>query len=111
MTTLLTSVPAARQARVPGDDGRVIRARDARFSRRDDPAALGGCTPMATTVPATPAVGGQSLDEVLVDAWEGLVAHRSVACPVCSGPLRPRYGATSRTPVGGRCEQCGSTLS
>ncbi|WP_372788823.1 hypothetical protein [Paraconexibacter sp.] len=111
MAPVSTLIPATRARRVPGDDGRTISARDARLVRREEPTALGGPSPMTTTVPAAPAVGGQSLDERLVDAWEGLVTHRSVACPICAGVLRPRYGATSRTPIGGRCETCGSTLS
>jgi len=112
--TMTLFPPQARAhpvAFIPGDDGTVILARDARPVRRDDPAAPGGLTPQATTVPAASAVGGQSLDDVLVGAWEGLTAHRSVACPVCRGALRPRYGATSRTPIGGRCDDCGTTLA
>ena len=53
--------------------------------------------------------GEATLDDVIVGAWEGLLAHRTVSCPVCSGALAPRYGAGS-APVGGRCNDCGSTL-
>ena len=57
------------------------------------------------------AVGGEpTLDDVLVDAWEGLTAQEPVACPVCDGELVPQYGAHAR-PVAGRCKACGSVLS
>ena len=56
-------------------------------------------------------VGGEpTLDEMIVGAWEGLIAHRVVACPVCEGPMRPEYGAHAR-PVRGKCERCATTFS
>ena len=56
-------------------------------------------------------MGGQaSLEDVISGAWEGLVAHRSAACPVCGGHMAPRYGASGLAPVGGRCTDCGSVL-
>ena len=53
---------------------------------------------------------GPTLDELLVEVWEGLAADRSARCPVCSGALEPRYGA-GPAPVGARCRDCGSELS
>ena len=53
--------------------------------------------------------GGPTLDELLVSAWEGLRSDHPVECPVCGGPMRPRYAAGPR-PVGGRCGSCGSEL-
>lgn len=53
--------------------------------------------------------GRPTLDDLIVGAWEGLSAHHTVSCPVCSGALAPRYGA-GPAPVGGRCRDCGSTL-
>ena len=53
--------------------------------------------------------GEATLDDVVVGAWEGLLGHRTVSCPVCRGALAPRYGA-GPAPVGGRCTDCGSTL-
>jgi hypothetical protein len=53
--------------------------------------------------------GGRTLDEVLVGAWEGLLAHHPVTCPVCSSAMEPRYGS-GPGPVGGRCKGCASTL-
>ncbi len=56
-------------------------------------------------------VGGEpTLDEMIAGAWEGLIAHRAVACPVCAGPMRPAYGAQA-LPIGGRCESCATTFS
>ncbi len=56
-------------------------------------------------------IGGEStLDEVLAGVWEGLAAHRSVECPVCGAEMEPEYGAHAR-PIGGRCRECGSTLT
>jgi hypothetical protein len=52
---------------------------------------------------------GPTLDDVLSAAWEGLAGHQSVTCPVCTGPMAPRYGSGAK-PVGGRCQRCGSTL-
>ena len=53
--------------------------------------------------------GELSLDDLVVGAWEGVTAHRTVACPVCEGRLTPRYGA-GRAAVGGACSDCGSQL-
>jgi hypothetical protein len=60
-------------------------------------------------------VGGEpTLDEVLASAWEGLTAHRTVACPVCGGSMEPA-GAQPHEARGtsavGRCRSCDSTLS
>ena len=52
---------------------------------------------------------GATLDHILTAAWDGLAAHHSVTCPVCSGSMAPRYGSGAK-PVGGRCTRCGSTL-
>jgi hypothetical protein len=54
--------------------------------------------------------GGPTLDELIVGVWEGLASGRAAACPVCSGPLAPRYGAGA-APVGARCGDCGTELS
>jgi hypothetical protein len=54
--------------------------------------------------------GEPMLDEVVVRMWEGLIAHRLVACLVCGAEMRPGYGAHA-LPIGGRCTECGSTMS
>lgn len=56
-------------------------------------------------------MGGEpTLDEILVGVWEGLTAHRRVGCPVCGAEMAPQYGQHA-LPIGGRCMDCGSTLS
>ncbi len=50
------------------------------------------------------------LDELLVGVWEGLAAHRVVGCPMCGAEMEPEYAARA-LPMGGRCKDCGSTLS
>ena len=52
--------------------------------------------------------GGPTLDEVIVDVWEGLTASRSVACPVCGGEMLPSPAAPQPS---GRCTGCGARLS
>lgn len=53
--------------------------------------------------------GGPTLDDLVVGVWEGLAAHRTVACPACGEAMTPRYGAGS-APVGGRCGSCRTTI-
>ena len=56
-------------------------------------------------------VGGEpTLDDMVAGVWEGLTAHATVPCPVCSADMRPEYGAHAR-PIGGRCTGCESRLS
>ena len=53
--------------------------------------------------------GRLTLDDVIVGAWEGLLAAHPVTCPICSGAMEPRPGSGPR-PVGGRCRDCATTL-
>jgi hypothetical protein len=56
-------------------------------------------------------MGGEpTLDELIVRVWEGLAAHASVTCPVCSHRLEPEYGAHAK-PIAGRCGDCGARLA
>ena len=54
--------------------------------------------------------GGPTLDDLVVGVWEGLAAHRTVACLACGEAMTPRYGA-GPAPVGGRCTACGTTMA
>jgi hypothetical protein len=45
-----------------------------------------------------------TLDDVVSRGWEGLRAGVAMTCPVCRGELMPDAG-------GGRCDDCGTTLS
>jgi hypothetical protein len=51
--------------------------------------------------------GGPTLDDAIVGAWEGLAAQVVVACPLCDGPLRPHAAPEA---IGGRCDDCATTL-
>jgi hypothetical protein len=64
---------------------------------------------------ATPSLlddlGGEpTLDELVARVWEGLATHRSVACPLCGGDMKPDYGVHA-LPIGGRCHSCDTMLS
>ena len=50
-----------------------------------------------------------SLEQALDHAWYALELDRSVECPVCHGEMHPRWSAAAGI-VGGRCDDCGSTL-
>lgn len=54
--------------------------------------------------------GGPTLDDLIVGVWEGLAAHRTVACPACGEAMTPRYSA-GPAPVGGRCGSCRTTIA
>ena len=56
------------------------------------------------------APGGQTLEDVLRSAWEDLLAHRTATCPICAGPMSPRYGSGPAA-VAGRCDDCGAELA
>jgi hypothetical protein len=56
-------------------------------------------------------LGGEpTLDQLVAGVWEGLAAHRSVACPLCGGDMKPDYGVHA-LPIGGRCHSCDTELS
>ena len=56
-------------------------------------------------------LGGEpTLDALVAEVWEGLAAHRSVACLACGEEMAPAYGAHAR-PIGGTCRSCGTRLS
>jgi hypothetical protein len=88
------------------DRGSAVTAeRDADRTRIDaSPAGAAGSQTLRAT-----SGGGPMLDDLLAGVWEGLAAHRVVACPVCASEMRPEYGAHA-LPIGGRCGACGSTL-
>jgi hypothetical protein len=83
---------------------RIVRGGDPPGSGGDRPGARGGRS-------GSTAVGGEpTLDALLAGVWEGLVAHRSVPCPVCGDEMKPDYGAHA-LPIGGSCGSCGTRLS
>jgi hypothetical protein len=50
-----------------------------------------------------------TLDTLLVEAWNDVTAGAATECPVCAGPMQPRWTAGAGV-VGGRCADCGTTL-
>ena len=60
--------------------------------------------PASVAGSAAGASGGLTLEQLVSGVWEGLAARSPVACPVCSGVLRPLPGGAS-------CAHCGSRLS
>ncbi len=53
--------------------------------------------------------GEATLDDAVVDAWEGLATSRIVACLVCGGQMSP--GGLSGGGLSGECLACGSVLA
>jgi hypothetical protein len=78
-------------------------------SRSAPPHRPGSAVGVSNDDPHRMQSAGPTLDAVLSAAWDGLAGHHSVTCPVCTGPMAPRYGSGAK-PVGGRCQRCGSTL-
>ena len=67
---------------------------------------------MTATLAAPPVhlrASAPTLDALLIEAWNDVSAGTAAECPVCSGPMQPRWTAAARV-VGGRCEDCGTTL-
>ena len=64
---------------------------------------------VAAPAEATPAADVATLEDLISGAWEGLSAAGAIACPVCTGPMTPRWSAGAGV-VGGRCGDCGTTL-
>jgi len=53
--------------------------------------------------------GEATLDDAVVDAWEGLATSRTVACLVCGREMSPR--GVPGVELSGQCSACGSTLA
>ena len=68
---------------------------------------------MTATLAAPPAhlraSAAPTLDALLVEAWSDVSAGTAAECPICAGPMQPHWTAAARV-VGGRCEDCGTTL-
>jgi len=68
------------------------------------PAGAGASAP-ARTEP----FGERTLEDLVLGAWEELAVAPTTSCPLCAGPLLPRFGAGAR-PVGARCSGCATEL-
>ena len=67
---------------------------------------------MTATLAAPPLhvrASAPTLDTLLVEAALDVTAGAATECPVCSGPMEPRWTAGAGVD-GGRCADCGTTL-
>jgi hypothetical protein len=105
---LFDPAPAATVARVDAGDRPAARVG---VDAGDRPAARVGVDPgdRPSTVPVA-AGSGETLDRLVVSSWERLASRADAPCLVCSGTMEPGYGAHG-SPIGGRCRDCGTTLS
>jgi hypothetical protein len=65
--------------------------------------------PVAPEPAPRPVAAVRTLDEVLTGAWTAVAAGQTAECPLCAGPLRPRWSA-GHGAVGGRCADCGTIV-
>jgi hypothetical protein len=98
-----------RDSRAPAPQVSLFAAVPAAVPRQagpPEPAAVGSAEASST---ASARRQGLTLDDVVVGAWEGLLAGAPAECPVCATPMAARHSAGAGV-VGGRCGGCGSTL-
>lgn len=50
-----------------------------------------------------------TLDDRISTLWHGLAGSTAVSCPWCGADMVPRWSAGAGV-VGGRCEECATTL-
>lgn len=53
----------------------------------------------------------RTLNDLIGDVRSELVANRTATCPSCHGAMRPIHGRRQDVVTGGRCRNCGATLS
>lgn len=53
----------------------------------------------------------RTLDDLVTGVRNELVANHMVRCLSCGGVMRPVLGPDHETVTGGRCRNCGATLS
>ena len=53
----------------------------------------------------------RTLDDLIGNVRDELVANRTASCPSCRGAMRPVHGRSREVVTGGRCRNCGATLS
>jgi hypothetical protein len=98
----------------PVEDAGKLRLRGPGFTRDRTPGRITAPTApkggdQRVQVSMVQQGGGPTLDDLVVGVWEGLAAHRTVACLACGEAMSPRYSA-GPVPVGGRCRSCGTTI-
>ncbi len=52
----------------------------------------------------------RTLDKLITDTWDGLIARETVSCPACRGRMAFRSIAPGEV-QGGDCSDCGARLS
>jgi hypothetical protein len=105
LPTLFDAAPSGAMDRVDapgGATGRVEAAPGGASVRVD--------TDQRVAEPPMTAGHGETLDRLVVSSWERLVSHADAPCLLCGGTMEPRYGAHAAS-IGGRCRDCGTTLS
>jgi hypothetical protein len=90
-------------------DGKTGPARDAETGRARD-GEIGPARDGEAGGLHRPAGSGETLDRLVVGGWERLASRATTACLLCGGPMEPMYAAHAR-PIGGRCRDCGTTLT
>ena len=63
----------------------------------------------ASMTPDLTLAGERTLEDLVLGAWEELAVAHAASCPLCTGPLVPRFGAGAR-PVGARCGSCATEV-
>lgn len=53
----------------------------------------------------------KTLDDLIGDVRHELVSNRTATCLSCHGSMRPIHGRSREVVTGGRCRNCGATLS
>jgi tRNA(Ile2) C34 agmatinyltransferase TiaS len=64
---------------------------------------------LAAPPPYMRASRAPTLEAILIEAWNDVSIGAPAECPVCAGPMQARWSAGAGV-VGGRCEDCGTTL-
>jgi hypothetical protein len=121
MSALMTPRPArrrrTRQAPAPGGQpalfgaGAPVVAPERPAAAPVEPATAAAATVSPETAEAARAHRhGPTLDDLVAGAWESLLAGAPADCVVCGSALAPRHSAGAGV-VGGRCGDCGTTVS
>lgn len=65
--------------------------------------------PAGVAAPAAVAAPERTLEDLISATWDPLVTGTVTECPMCAGPVTPRWSAGAGV-VGGRCGSCATTI-
>ena len=99
----MSTVVLDRQAQRPFDGARWTRDSSRGPDRRSD----GGVG--RTSLFEVESGRARTLNELVTDSWESLMARATACCPACNGRMDSRTDAAGE--VGGECMDCGARLS